>query len=154
MNFTPKILIKPLVLGCIFAVILMFFELRYVYSDADFSLIKPTVIFLLVSQAIFFTLVFLVVTLAVKYVRNGFLKRNRLEGMGLALLFIHLVSFLIALTYIPYLTYLNLIISVILIFVAVISYRRTKNELAIAFILWGIVIFIFSLMFTGVGYWS
>ena len=154
MKLGLSMFIKPLFFGFITASVLMFFELRYLFEAADFGQISPGPVYLLVLQTIFFGLVFWVATLTVKYVKNGFLKGNRLEGIGLGLLFIHLFLFLIAITYIPLLTYLNLLISIISVLFGVILYCRAKKELAIVFILWGIVIFILTLLFTGIGYWS
>lgn len=155
MVFSLKTVGRPLIFGFVLPVILMFFELRYLFSDADFNQkIQPRVFLLLVSQVVFFALAFLVATLTLKYAKKDFLKGNLLDSIGLVLLFFNFLSFLIAIRDIPYLTYLNLLVSIILSIIGVISYRRTKNELAVTFILWGIVVFVLSLLFTSVGYWS
>lgn len=152
MNFKLKTVIKSLIFGCISAIILMFFELRYLFSSADFSLIKPGIVLLLVSQSIFFAIVFLVTPLTLKYIRMGYHKGNHLYNIGLALQIITILFVVIAAIYVPYLFYLNFIIGFTLLCIGVISNYKTKNELAITFILWGIAILISSFFFTSVGY--
>jgi len=154
MNFRLGMLIKPLVFGFITTIILMFFELRYLFGAADFGQISPGPVYLLVSQVIIFTVAFLVAPVTFKYIKKGFPKGNHLENIGVTLQVISVLLVVIALIYSPSLIFINFLISLTLVCFGLISYRRTKNELAVGFILWGIAAFILSYLLASVHYWS
>ena len=154
MNFSPRVLIKPLVFGFITAIILMFLELRYLFGSADFGQISPGPMFLLVTQVIIFAIAFLVAPITLKYIKTGFPKGNHLENIGVALQFISILLVVIALICSPPLIFINFLISPALVCIGLISNHRRKNGLPIGFILWGIAAFILTYLLTSVHYWS
>lgn len=153
MRFRFKIVTMSLIFGFICSIILMYFELRYFFSDIDFDKISPGLMFMLLSHSIFFTIVFLVSTLTLRYIKNGSHEKNHLNDVGLVLQIIS-IFLLLAAFYIPYLIYLLFAIILILLCFGLILYHRTKQEISISFILWGIAILILLYLLTSVAYWS
>ncbi len=145
-----------LILGCFSSIILMFFELRYLFSDKDMYLdhVSPGFIIILISQSIFFTMIFLAATLSIKYMKKDFHERNPLkylDSIGLALQLISIFLVLSIFSF-PYGIYILAVISFTLLCLGLILYRQTKNDLSKSFVLWGIAILILLYLLTSISF--
>ncbi|WP_027398690.1 hypothetical protein [Anaerovorax odorimutans] len=156
--FNSKNILISLIFGGMSSIIILCFEVRYIFKDYQLSHG-----FLLIAQFILLSMLFLVLPYSLKYIKKEVRKNNQLKDLEKIGLIFQLISVLLFLSvffsqYIIFFLYLFYylfdIICFILLCMGVVLYGKTKNDLAMSFILWSIAMLILSYLFTNVGFWS
>jgi hypothetical protein len=144
--------------GFLSAIALLFFVLRSVFPDIDIDSITPSLTAILLLLTVFFSIIFAAALLALKFVKKDFRKEIPFKYLCNSGLILQLISlFLILGIYcFPKGIYLLAGISIILLCLGYVLYRKTIKGLSLSFILWGTALLILWYLFTSisVSYWS
>lgn len=134
--FKLKTALTVLIFGFVSSIVLLFFVLRYVFTDIDIDRITPSITTILLLLTVFFAIIFAAASLALKYVKKDFCKENPYKYLSKAGLVLQLISLFLILDtyYFPGGIYLLAGISIILLCFGLVLHRKTKNDLSLSFL--------------------
>lgn len=135
--------LNSLLFGCIASIILLYIELkRFTYIDlTEFPLVP-----ILLLHALFFSIVFLYVSLLLQLKRENLKEGNRLKafkkiGMALQIL---LAMLTVSIFYLPILSNFFFVFSILLLCIGAFLYYRTKSKRSGSLVLWGLAMLVLT----------